>query len=220
MGVGGGINTLALERHALLFPSQRWAKYVYLLLGLCLAGRQIQIDIDACLIVRPPAAQLVVILFRTGTQPTDAATAAAVTLVALVTTSAEGIFIIIGWTQIGTNTGGCRQLGAHLLAAQIAELIVVSTIDGGIAQAELILITLIIVVEILVIDGAVAIVAVHLIAARGVVLGLYRGQWRELLPVAINLARTACGHLEYVHMQATHLVPAEQTMIVVHLGAV
>lgn len=192
MGVGGGINTLALEWHALLFPSQRWAKYVYLLLGLCLAGRQIQIDIDACLIVllRPPAAQLVVILFRTGTQSTDAAAAAAaaVTLVALVAANAEGIFIIIGRTQIGTNTGGCRQLGAHLLAAQIAELIVVSTIDGGIAQAELILIALVIVVQILVIDGAVAIVAVHFIAARRVILGLDGGQWRELLPVAINLA--------------------------------
>lgn len=191
MGVGGGINTLALEWHALLFPSQRWAKYVYLLLGLCLTGRQIQIDIDACLVVllRPPAAQLVVILFRTGTQSTaDAAAAAAVTLVALVAANAEGIFIIIGWTQIGTNTGGCRQLGAHLLAAQIAELIVVSTIDGCIAQAELILIALVIVVQILVIDGAVAIVAVPFIAARGVILGLDGGQWRELLPVAINLA--------------------------------
>lgn len=131
MGVGGGINTLALEWHARLFPSQRWAKYVYLLLGLCLAGRQIQIDIDACLIMwlRPPAAQLVVILFRTGTT----AAAAAVTLLALVAANAEGILIIIGWTQIGTNTGGCRQLGAHLLAAQIAELIIISTIDGCIA---------------------------------------------------------------------------------------
>lgn len=44
-------------------------------------------------------------------------------------------------------------------------------------------------------------------------------QGREHLLVAVDAARTAGGHFEYVHMEAARLVPAQQAMIVEHLNA-
>lgn len=160
--------------------------------------------------LRPPAAQLAVILFRARAANGTAA------LVALVAANGKGI-LVVRRTQIGANARWRWQLGAHLLAAQIAELIV-----RRIAQTQVVLVALIVVVQVLLVDGAVAVAVaiVQLVAAGRVLLGLDGGQRRKLLPIAVHLARAAGGHLEDVHMQPAHLVPAQQPMVVVDLRAV
>lgn len=43
-------------------------------------------------------------------------------------------------------------------------------------------------------------------------------EWREDLPVAIDVTRTACWYLENVHVQASSRIPAEQSVVVVDLN--
>lgn len=44
-------------------------------------------------------------------------------------------------------------------------------------------------------------------------------EWRKNFFVAVDATRTAGGYFEDIHMQSAGLVPAQETMIVVHLDA-
>lgn len=209
--MGGGINTLAIERDSRLVGST--TKWVYLLVRMRLALRQIQVQTRLrLLLLRPPAARLAVILLR--------AEAGAGTGAGGLEAASIAILVVVRRTEVRTHAGAdTRQLDPHLLAAGI-ELVGLPVIERGIAQAQLILLAFLRIVQIVLVYGAIAIVVRIDIGQGRVVLGLDGGERRELLPVAVHLAGAAGGHLEDVHVETAHLVPAEQAMVVVHLRAV